>query len=66
MNIRTRAALMLLVSAMPSRQVSVQRVISLSDKLNKLRADLELVPLNQGKADVRDLLTMILSEVGGD
>ncbi len=66
MNIRTRAALMLLVSAMPSRQVSVQRVISLSDKLNKLRADLELVPLSQGKADVRDLLTMILSEVGGD
>lgn len=64
MNIRTRAALMLMVSALPAREVNVAKLLSLRDKLDKLCADLESVPLNAGKADVRDLLTMVLTEVG--
>lgn len=64
MNLRTRAALMFMVSAMPARQINVSRVVSLADKLNKLRDELAQVPNDGGNVDVRDLLTLVLTESG--
>lgn len=63
MNLRTRLALTLLVSALPEKTIDVSRVERVAAKLETITTELRAVPLGAGKIDVRDLLMTLLDGV---
>ena len=58
MNMRTRLALSLIISSLPSKTVDVSRVHRMSDKLVGL---VQHLPVD-GKVDVREVLLSVLDQ----
>lgn len=63
MNLRTRLALTLLVTALPEKTVDASRVERVVGKLEKITAELRNAPMGLARIDVRDLLMALLDGV---
>lgn len=63
MNMRTRLALMLLISVVPNKEVSSARMERIVHRLGNILAQLREVPMGGGRVSIRELLTAILEGV---
>lgn len=63
MNLRTRLALTLLITAMPEKTVDATRVDRIITKLTHIQDELRNAPMGLARIDVRDLLIALLDGV---
>lgn len=63
MNLRTRLALTLLVTALPEKTVDASRVDRIITKLTHVQDELRSAPMGLARIDVRDLLLTLLDGV---